>query len=139
MSEQTAIAKTQTFEERLTDKIKESIGDLIPPEELKRILETGLNKIFFQSRVIPSSNSWGSPQSAPALAEELAAKFLKEAATELMTQFLKDNTDKIIEQLRPAFERQIGDHVLDAFNRRAQSDLIMLGENIINRIRNGQY
>jgi hypothetical protein len=112
---------------------------LIPQEELQRILTAGLDKIFFQPRVNPAANSWDSNKTRPPLAEELAATFLKEAAHNLMTQFIQENTDKIIEQLRPAFERQIGDHVLDAFNRRAQSDLLVLGENIVNRIRNGQY
>jgi hypothetical protein len=136
--QQTAVTTPKTFEEKLTDRIKENIGDLIPDEELKKILERGIDKIFFQARP-PAPNSGYSTQPRCSLAEELAEKCIKEAVDRLVTQFIKDNTDKIIENLRPTFEQRLGDIVLNAFNMRAQSDMMIFGENLVNRIRSGHF
>jgi len=44
----TDVVAAKTFEEKMTDRIKEQIGDLIDHDALKRLVEQGIQKAFFE-------------------------------------------------------------------------------------------
>jgi len=48
----TEIAKKETFEEKMKARIIDSIGDLMPDEELQKIISKSIDEAFFQKIVI---------------------------------------------------------------------------------------
>ena len=50
-------AITKSFEERMFEQIKSQMGDLLTQEELGKILETAIDKAFFQDRIVKSGYS----------------------------------------------------------------------------------
>jgi hypothetical protein len=53
-----AIQTSQSFDERMMAKIKESIGELVTDDELKKIIEKGMSMAFFEPRRSKSRDSW---------------------------------------------------------------------------------
>ena len=46
------VAESKTFEERMFDKIRSQMGDLMTEDELKAILEKAVDKAFFSQRTM---------------------------------------------------------------------------------------
>lgn len=100
----TAIATTETLEQRLTKRLHESIGDLITDADLKAMVERGMDKALFQPR--ESSERWGSPR--PPLVDALVERFLEAKMQAAVEQWLKDNPDKIDAMLQSAIQKGAG-------------------------------
>ena len=46
------IEKTKSFQERMKDRIKKDIGELMTDDELSAIVERAVNEIFFKPRIV---------------------------------------------------------------------------------------
>lgn len=49
------IEKAMSFEDRMKQRIKESIGDMITDEELSKIVQKGIHVAFFESKILTDS------------------------------------------------------------------------------------
>lgn len=130
------IIKSQSFEEKMKARLKESVGDLITDDELQKILYRGMDEIFFKSMDIV--NEWGrvTGQKTP-LAHTLVKELLKERVDVLLTQWIKDHPDQINDIIKEVVTAGIGNALISALTTKFQSDLYMFQNNLINKINGG--
>lgn len=88
----TDIEKTKSFEEKMMDRIRESIGDLMTDEDLKKILEKGIEKALFQERSVEGRYS---TTKNPSIVDECITKFLQTRMNEEVGKWIKENPEKI--------------------------------------------
>jgi hypothetical protein len=98
----TELAASTEFQQRMFEKIRENIGNLLTDAELKKIIETAMQKAFFEERIDNErSDNWRSYKK-PALMVESIEKLLKERVDAAITQWIsehKDEVEKIVSEI----------------------------------------
>lgn len=95
------IQKSQSFEERMKERIKESIGDLITDEELSVIVKKGIEVAFFQKEI--RKNDWGSviEEKNPVIVS-IVKEVLRDSVDKCAIEWFKENEkemDAIVEKI----------------------------------------
>jgi len=137
MSNETAVVPTKTFEEKMTDKIKDSIGDLIDPEALKVLVEKGIQKAFFEPRTV-RKDQWSTGVQI-SLMEEIVTKLLEEQIRLAATEFITSKADEIGAIVHDVLEKGAGDMLLKAITGKFAGDLSVMENMILNKMRNGSF
>lgn len=106
-------AINKSFEERMFEQIKSQMGDLLTQEELAKILETAIDKAFFQDRIVKSgySNDVKEP-----LFVEMIRKELKPYIAAASSKWLADNQEKVSEILKQQISDNAAQFVANAFS-----------------------
>ena len=101
----------QNFEEKFTDRVRDSIGDLLSDEELKAMITKAIDKIFFTER-------GGYHGQRPSLIEEIVRTHLKERLTQLTNEVIKAQEPRIKEiimkETEGIVEKNVGMAVINA-------------------------
>lgn len=127
------IAKTQSFEERMKERVKENIGDLITDEELSKIVHKNMEDIFFKPRI--KKNTFGSVISEePPLLHELLQKELETAVQEEVKKYMKDHKDEVLEMVHSAMQEGLGECFIRATKQMFQNEMYTHTMNIENRL-----
>lgn len=91
------IAKSENFENRVINRLREDIGSLMTDEELARLVRLACDRIFFLPRKIQDGyHTRTEPSEFMAVCKELLAPKVKEAALE----YIKANPQVIEEVVR---------------------------------------
>lgn len=89
------IQTNKTFEQKVFDRMRDSIGDLITDEDLKRILEATMQRVFFEPRKVPSANSWDRDKVLEPEVNEIVRKLLTDRMTALLKDWIEANPTEI--------------------------------------------
>ncbi len=110
------IAKQQSFQEKISDKIKESIGDLITDEDLKPLIESSIKSLLLEKRKVPRNSGYGT-DTTPALLDEILRPHLDTQLRILAEEYFTANP----KVLREAIDKVLGDGILTAIHRVIES------------------
>ena len=128
----------QTFEEKLKTRIKDSIGDLMTDEDLTKLVEKGIQSIFFDKRCEKNRN-WAQPtvEKEP-LIEEMLKDLLKPRVDAVIEKFISDNKDVVHTQIQKAVDGGISKLVLGSIDSYMAEKLLSLKFEIQNDLVNMQ-
>ena len=128
MSEITA---PKSLEERITTRLHESIGDLITDDDLKTIVERGIEEALFEERRMTNPNSYG-PQtvSKPALVDELVEKLLGEKMRQAIDRWLRENPEALQAAVDRAIALGVGQALLNTLDIRFGGIIEMAVQNM---------
>ncbi len=117
------VIKPKTLEDRIKDKLYESMGDLIQPEDVKIIVEHGIEEFLFKPRVKKQRGGWNSSDIdvEVSLVQELIDKHLKQQVIIQVERWLKDNPEKLEQALQKAITQGVGLSVLSTLDQRFES------------------
>ena len=79
------LVENKTFERRMMDRVKESIGDLMSDDDLRKIVEAGLKDAFFKPNQIAYN------QTQPPLAVRMVVDAYAEEMKKHVAQWARDN------------------------------------------------
>ena len=127
------IASTQTFEERMTARIKESIGDLITDEELGKIVNRGLEEVFFKEK--HEQDSWGRPETQPALIHKIVKDCMLEKVNNAVSQWINSHPDEVREIVSKSINDGLGQLLIGAVSSHFSNAMMMFQQEITNRLR----
>lgn len=128
------LTKPQNFQERLMARIKESIGELITDEELKKIIESGVNQAFFASK--PQLDNWGrTVKEGESFIQRVVRELLDERMKKAVNDWCAENNDKLVGAVDEAIKLGVGKCMLMAIDNRMQSALVQLRCDIENNLR----
>lgn len=91
--EQTALTPQQSFEQKLTDRIRESIGDLMPDEKLAEIVQRGMEEAFFKERTV--ERRYGDRVQEPSWAVVVVKELLDEKVKGEVSKWFVEHPDEI--------------------------------------------
>lgn len=89
----TEVAKPKTIEEALIEKVRQGLGDMVPEDVLKAMVDKALNKILFEERRI--DNGYGRDQVFSSPFVEEVKKQTASAVTKRIEDVLKAKQDEI--------------------------------------------
>jgi hypothetical protein len=127
------IVENKSFQEKMHDRIRESIGDLITDEELKKLIDRGMEEIFFSQKV--NTDTWGHITSKePALIEDLIADLMRDKVHAEIQKWMTENKELLNETIRQVIQEGIGKAVIQVFENKFSSDLYTFQSNIEQRL-----
>ena len=88
-----AVIQTQSFEERVYEKIRTDIGSLMTDDELKKLVDKSIERMFFTDRVIKSEYSYGRDEKKPPMIFEAVRAALESKINEHVKQYVLDHAD----------------------------------------------
>jgi Glu-tRNA(Gln) amidotransferase subunit E-like FAD-binding protein len=130
------IQQSKSFEDRMRDRIRESIGDLIDDETLTKLIHSGIQKTFFQERLIAKSSTfYGKDSHKEPLIVEILKELLEEQVREAVDEYIKSNHDEIMEQIKQVVDSGVGMSVVRALTSTFKNDLIDFQMNVDQKFR----
>lgn len=133
------LTKTASFQDRLMARIKDSIGELMTDEELKKIMERGVEEALFKPKVQYDNYNREIKREEP-FVEKAVKAFLSEKMDKVVREYLAANTQLFMDSIDKAVRDGIGKCMLEALDNRVNSALYRLRADIEDRIQNpGKY
>ena len=130
----TEIVVTKSFEERMMDMMRENVGTLFTPDDLKKIVEKGIEKLYFEPRLITSS--YGRNEYKNSLSEELVEKHIQSQVREAVGKWVIDNPEILKEFIDKALQEGMSKRIVRAIDEMFQQTFFQFGESIKNQILN---
>ena len=97
------VVEVKSFQEKISDKIKDSIGDLITNEDLKPLIEKSIEDLLINDRKIKNhSGSYPQYNDAPPLMQEIITPLLEKQIKEQVNKYIADNPElltKVIDDM----------------------------------------
>ena len=87
------IAKSQTFEQKMKTRIRESIGDMLSDEDLEKMVERSLEEVFFNERKNPNGGFHAKP--LPPLLHEIVKELLEPEVQKAVVKYIKKNPKEV--------------------------------------------
>jgi lantibiotic modifying enzyme len=103
----TEITTTKTFQERMFERVRDQMGDLLTDDDLKKIVNSAVQKAFFEERVVRSGYS---DVKEPAIFVKMMEHELRDRVSKATEQWLKDNPEIVTQTI----ERVIQDGIFKA-------------------------
>jgi replicative superfamily II helicase len=110
----------KTFEEKMKDRIKDSIGDLISDEDLKKLVEKGVQEAFFTERT--AQQGYNSVR-VPALMTGIVEECLKDRAKVAVQEWMVEHADEVAAILDKIVRDDLGQIMLAAFTQQLTAPL----------------
>ena len=130
------IQTNETFEEKLKTRIRESIGDLLSDDDLKKIIDRGLEEVFFTEKVINSGHYSNNKQITPPLIHQMIKELLQPNVDEIIKQYIYEHESEINEIIHNTVQEGIGTCLVKAINSMFQNQMFTLESNIRNQLTN---
>lgn len=129
MSGDLVVKDTRTFEQKLRDKLKNDIGDLMSDEDLQQIVDRGVNSLLFEPRY--SKNGYTTDR-LPPLIHELIMDSMERKIYDIIRQWVEDNPEKVAEAIKQVIEDGIMGAISGSFVRMFSS----VFDKAMNEVRN---
>ena len=113
MTDEQAIEPAKSFQERLKDRIRESIGELMSDEDLYKLVERGVEDVFFSPRTVKTGHG-GYPNT----------KELPPLINEVVQECLNDRMNKAVAEWLASHETEVSQAVSDCVRDGAGAALL---------------
>ena len=127
-----AIVESKTFEEKMKDRIKESIGDLIGDEDLKKLLDAAMHDVFFKPSKI-KVNSWDT-KDGPSFLQEIVKELMEDKVRDAVQVYINTHTDEVNKIIEDVVTKGAGMAMIGAMNNLFQNQLFAFQSNIANQL-----
>ncbi len=99
------LAATASFQEKMYERIRDSIGDLMSDEDLKKLTETAVERAFFEPRY--TEQRYGSPLKLDSLFVELMRNLLSDRVEKALAAWLTEHPNEIKKLINETIERGV--------------------------------
>lgn len=136
MNTNTNVITNDTFEMKMSKRIKESIGDLITDDDLSKLVHRSLEEVFFTPRKNPNRTYYNSnePDTIAPLLHDIVKQTLKPLVTEVIKDYIATHNDEVLKIVNDVVTAGVGNAVVTAMNMQFQNQLLTFQTNIQNQL-----
>lgn len=120
-----AVTASKTFEQRMFEKVRESIGDLMTEEDLKKIVEKAMQKAFFEDRV---DNSGYHTKTIPAVFVMMMQEEMRNRVDSALKIWLVEHSAEVQALLQEVVDKGIMEALTRVMETRMSQPLNMFVE-----------
>jgi hypothetical protein len=117
-----ALQKNQNFEEKMRNRIRDSIGDLIDDETLSKLINDSLHKTFFEPRIEREGSYNRATEYKEPLINDILTELLEESVNNIVKEYVKNNHDEIMNHVKLIIDDGVGMSVIRAFKNSFASE-----------------
>lgn len=130
----TNLTDQQSFEEKMRERLRQSMGDLMPDAVLAGIVARGIEEAFFKNRHEPTQ-SWRSEPEYPSWLVQYLQKEMRTRTEEHVKKWISENQERLDEIFKKTVEAGLASTVIRAFNDLFRPDIESLGQAIAQTIK----
>ena len=127
------LAVTQNFQERMKDRIRDSIGDLLSDEDLKNIIERGIEEVFFKETYDNSSHY--NKKVFPPLIHQMVKECLNERMQEQVKIWIASHNDEVEEAIKECVVQGAGAALMAAIKYHFEGSMNTLASDMGSKLR----
>jgi hypothetical protein len=124
-----ALVEAKSFEERVYEKIRTDIGSLMTDEELKKLVEKSVDRMFFSDRVIKSDH-WGRSETKPPLIFEAVQAAVAQKIDDHVRAYVQERAPEFAKVMEDALAKGFWGLVSQHFNNQLANPMIVLQQQI---------
>ena len=132
----TSMVPVASFQDRLKERIRESIGELLSDDDLSTIVQRGIDEVFFQERRIPAPR-YGHVSYEPPLIHEIVKEVLTARMIVAVDSWLRSHEEEVEAAITETVEAGAGAAMLQGMNKFFSDSMTQLQFNIGNNLRQG--
>jgi predicted house-cleaning noncanonical NTP pyrophosphatase (MazG superfamily) len=125
------LIEEQNFNERMKNRIRESIGELLTDDELSEIVKRSMEEIFFKPSHIKEGYH---TKTLPPFVQTLLKELLKDKVYREVSLYLTDNKDMIAKIIQEVISKGMGKALVEALTLQFQSELMNFQNNLMQNI-----
>jgi len=130
----TEIVVQKSFEEKMKERIKESIGELITDEELCKLVDRAVEEVFFKERTKSGRNTWESPKYEPPFLHEIIKELLNPIVDKYVSNFIDKHPQEVMNAIKEVVSLGMGTLLLNAVTNKFQTELSTFQMNIQDKL-----
>lgn len=131
---------SKPFQERIFERIKESIGELMTEEELKKLVEASMHKAFFEK--VEEVDRWGSKKVGDPLIVVELRKLMELQVKEALKIWMEEHKEEIGEMIDTLMREGLLNALVKEFNNTMNQSFWNFGNDIKTKLGlqiNGTY
>ena len=125
------IVVSQSFEEKMKARIKESIGELITDKELSELVHRSVDEVFFKPTKIKDGFNY---KEGPSLLNGLIKELLTPRVDKAITQYIKEHPKEVNKAIKETLSLGLGTATMHALNSQFQNEMFRFQSDIENRL-----
>lgn len=129
-----AVEVSKSFADKMKDRVRDSIGDLISDSDLAKIVEEGLQMAFFKP--YKDADNYGRIIEKPPLVKEMVIDLMRERIAMNIDKWFVDHEDDVKCILDDILRDGIANIVFQSFEANTQHSLFALRNSLMNDIKN---
>ncbi len=132
----TEVQAATDFQTRMFNSIRDKMGDLMTDDELKKVLETAVQKAFFDPRHVKTGDWRQETREIEPLFVELVRAHLKPGVEKMIGDWYRENEDKIAAMMVEQFKGGVAAIVIRTFDSFFANHLATMQMNMEQSLRN---
>ena len=124
------IAIQKSFEEKMKDRIKDSIGDLITDEQLSLMINRSMEEVFFKPTKVKSKQYPYAEEAGPVMLHELIKELLVPEMQVAVKGYIAEHKDEVLKQIDLIIRNGAGKIFMDAITNQMFMPLQSLKLNV---------
>lgn len=133
----TTIELSKSFDEKIRDRVKEGIGDLLTDEDVKKIVLKIMNEVFAERG--ETKDGYGNiKKDGPMLLHTLVKDEMSSVIKEVLRTYLSEHSEILKEVIQLVLKRNVVSMISGVFNGLLQNEFNNLRSSIITTLTNGQ-
>ena len=118
------VSTTKDFQERMFERIRGQIGDLMTTDDLKKIVDAAIEKAFFEKQKVATGKSYGAQYEEidPVFVVQMR-ELLKPAVSEACSKWMNDNKEAVTKVINDLVAANVFGLVQQHLNSTMQSSL----------------
>jgi hypothetical protein len=125
------VAMTDSFQEKIFARIRESVGDLMTDEDLRKLVDAAMQKAFF-TEVTVQGNYYNSSRVEPPHLVQLVRELLKERVTAAVDLWLKEHPEEVTKAIKESIEKGIFGMIQSYVDSKTRWPLEQLQQQLMN-------
>jgi hypothetical protein len=128
--------KTLSFEDRFMDKLREAMGAMMTEDELRKLIERGVEKFLFEPRRVPDPRGYGGAIEKPPLLQELVDKHLHDRMTAACAAYLKEDSAAVRAVIEQTLQEGLAAAMVGGFRALFRDEINEFARHLAERAKN---
>ncbi len=117
------ITPSKTFEQRMFEKIRDHMGDLMTDEDLRKLVGSAMQRAFFEPRINTDYSGYGQPEKLPPLFIDMVQKNMQNAVSDAVSRWIDEHPEQVTKALTETIEAGIFGMMVSHFSQKTSSPL----------------
>ena len=128
----TDVTAPKTFEEKMKDRIKDGIGDLLSDEDLSKMIKRSMEEVFFTEKKV--YNSYGPDKTYPALLHSIVKEVMADQVKAEVKIWIDAHQAEMNTALATVMQEGVGMAVIAAVSQTFSAQLGTFEMNVRNQL-----
>lgn len=120
---------SKDFQTKIFERIRDSIGDLMTDDDLKKLVGASMQKVFFEDRVTFDNYGLKTGSKPPLIAEQIQG-LLKDQVTAAIKEWIEIHPDDVKKAIDDAIAKGMFELVRQHFEQRAAGPMFELANQL---------